>query len=90
MKRKQKNMKKKVPKLKSDKEAGKFLEQDLTDYMDLKKFQKTSFEFEPKTKKVNIRFPENLLKAVQKEANRQGIPYQKFIRKAVEESLPER
>lgn len=82
-------MKKKIPKLKSDKEAEKFLEKDLTDYMDLKNFQKVSFEFQPKTKKVNIRFPEKLLDAVRKEAKRQGIPYQKFIRQAVEHSLAE-
>lgn len=83
-------MKKKVPKLKSDKEAEKFLEKDLTDYLNLKNFQKVSFEFQPKNKKVNIRFPEKLLDAVRKEAERQGIPYQKFIRQAVEHSLADR
>ncbi|CAI2717054.1 CopG family antitoxin [Nitrospina watsonii] len=82
-------MKKKVPKLKSDKEAEEFLEKDVTDYLDLKNFQKVSFEFQPKTQKVNIRFPEKLLEAVRKEAKRQGIPYQKYIRQAVEHSLPE-
>lgn len=83
-------MKKKIPKLKSDKEAEEFLEKDLTDYMDLKSFQRVSFEFQPKTKKVNIRFPEKLLDAVRKEAKKQGIPYQKLIRQAVEHSLVER
>ena len=80
-------MKKSVPKFKSDEEAEKFLDQDLTDYIDLKKFKEVSFEFKPKTKKVNIRFPEELLDAVRAEAKRQGIPYQKFIRKAIEQSL---
>ena len=83
-------MKKKMPKLKNDKEAEEFLEKDLTDYLDLKNFQKVSFEFQPKTKKVNIRFSERLLEAVRQEAERQGIPYQKFIRQAVEHSLAER
>ena len=83
-------MKKKVPAFKSDKQAERFLEKDLTDYLDLKSFKKTSFEFQPKTKKVNIRFPEKLLDAVRKEAKRQGIPYQKYIRRAIELSLPER
>jgi len=83
-------MKKKVPKLKSDKEAEALLKKDLSGYMDLKNFQKISFEFQPKTKKVNIRFPEKLLDAVRKEAERQGIPYQKYIRQAVEHSLVER
>lgn len=43
-------MMKKVPKLKSDKEAEKLLEQDLTDYIDLKNFSQVRFEFLPKTK----------------------------------------
>ncbi len=83
-------MKKKIPKLKTDKQAEAFLEKDLSGYMDMKNFQKVSFEFQPKTKKVNIRFPEKLLDAVREEAKRQGIPYQKFIRQAVEHSLGER
>jgi len=80
-------MKKKVPKLKSDKEAQKFLDQDLTDSLDLKNFQRVSFEFQPKTKKISIRVSEELLEAVKKKAKRQKISYQKYIRKAVEESL---
>jgi len=83
-------MKKKLPKLKSDKEAEKFLDQDLTDYLDLKNFTPVQFEFLPKTKQVNLRFPEKLLTAVQKKAKQEGIPYQKYIRKAVEESLATR
>ncbi len=80
-------MKKKIPKFKSDKEAEKFLDQDLTDYLDLKNFQRVSFEFQPKTKKISIRVSEELLEAVKKKAKRQKISYQKYIRKAVEESL---
>ena len=78
---------KKVPELKSDKEAEEFLEQDLTDYIDLKNFNQVSFEFLPKTKKVNIRFPEQLLDAVRQKAKHEGMSYQKYIRRAVEESL---
>ena len=48
-------MKKKIPNFKSDKEAEDFLDQDLTDYLDLKNFNKVSFEFLPKDKKVNLR-----------------------------------
>ncbi len=80
-------MSKKVPKLKSDKEAEEFLEQDLTEYLDLDNFQKVHFEFLPKTKQVNLRFPEKLLTAVQKRAHKEGIPYQKYIRRAVEDAL---
>lgn len=80
-------MKKKVPKLKSDKEAEEFLDRDLTDYLNLKNFQRVSFEFQPKTKKISIRVSEDLLEAVKKKAKHQKISYQKYIRKAVEESL---
>ena len=55
-----------------------------------KNFTPVQFEFLPKTKQVNLRFPEKLLMAVQKKAKQEGIPYQKYIRKAVEESLATR
>jgi predicted DNA binding CopG/RHH family protein len=80
-------MTKKVPEFKSDKEAEDFLEQDLTDYIDLKNFSQVNFEFLPKDKKVNLRFPEPLLEAVRQRAKREGISYQKYIRMVVEESL---
>ena len=80
-------MKKKPPKFKSDKEVEQFLEQDLTDYIDPRKAQRVTFEFLPKTEKVNLRFPPELLFEVRKKASEQGVSYQKYIRKAVEESL---
>ncbi|MCA9467229.1 MAG: hypothetical protein KC643_17535 [Nitrospira sp.] len=83
-------MKKKVPKFKSDKEAADFLEQDLTDYINPRKDQRVTFEFLPKTEKVNLRFPPELLKEVRKKAARKGMSYQKYIRQAVEESLTTR
>ena len=79
--------KKKVPEFKSDKEAAEFLEQDLTDYLDLANFTEVSFEFLPKTKQVNLRFPEPLLAAVRQKAKQEGISYQRYIRRAVEKSL---
>ena len=80
-------MKKKIPNFKSDKEAEDFLDQDLTDYLDLKNFNKVSFEFLPKDKKVNLRLASPLLEAVRKKAKSEGISYQKYIRLAVERSL---
>lgn len=80
-------MKKKAPKFKSDREAENFLEQDLTDYIDPRKAQQVTFEFLPKTEKVNLRFPPELLTEVRKKAARKGMSYQKYIRQAVEESL---
>lgn len=49
-----------------------------------------TFEFLQKTEKVNLRFPPELLSEVRKKANKQGISYQKYIRKAIEESLTTR
>ncbi len=80
-------MKKKFPVLKTDKEAEDFLEQDLSDYLHAGNFKPMRFEFEPKNKSINLRLPENLLKAVQTRAKREGIPYQRFIRLTLERAL---
>ena len=80
-------MSKKIPRFKTDEEAGQFLEQDLTDYLDPKNFTPITFELLPKTKQVNLRFSSALLAAVRKQAMQEGISYQKFVRRAVEESL---
>jgi len=63
-------MKKKLPKFKSDKEIEQFLEQDLTDYIDPRNAQRVTFEFLPKTEKVNLRFPPELLSEVRKKGQR--------------------
>lgn len=86
MKKKSKNTGKKIPKFKSDSEAAAFLEQDLSD-LDFSQFKKVSFELHPKTCKVNMRFPEPLLEAVKRKAERKGISYQKYIRHVLEQSL---
>lgn len=80
-------MTKKVPRFKTDEEAEAFLEQDLTDYLDLGQFERASFEFLPKTERVNLRFSAPLLAAVRAKAKQAGISYQKYIRRVVEESL---
>jgi predicted DNA binding CopG/RHH family protein len=45
------------------------------------------FEFKPKDKSINLRIPKGLLKAVQSRAKRQGIPYQRYIRQALERAV---
>lgn len=80
-------MKKIFPTLSSDKEAERFVDEaDLSDY-DFSGFTPVRFEFLPKTKHVNLRFPEPLLQEVKARAKQEGIPYQRFIRLAVEKSL---
>jgi predicted DNA binding CopG/RHH family protein len=80
-------MKKRLPEIQSDQDAEALLKQDLSGYLSADNFTRVSFEFLPKTKKVNMRFPESLLAAVQKKAQQEGISYQKYIRRAVEKSL---
>jgi len=41
----------------------------------------------PKDKAVSLRLPERLLDAVRGAAKRQGVPYQRFIRMAIESAL---
>ncbi|RJF70694.1 BrnA antitoxin family protein [Rhodopseudomonas palustris] len=80
-------MKKKLPELKSDDEAEAFVaEADLTDY-DLSGLVTMQFELKPKNKSINLRLPEQLLSAVRKEAKIAGMPYQRFIRMALERAV---
>jgi len=79
-------MKKRVPKLKSDKEAETFLDQDLS-MLDFSQFRPVRFEFEKKTARVNMRLPQALLDAVKKRATSRKIPYQRFIREALEQAV---
>ncbi len=83
-------MKKKLPKLKSDREAEEFVAKaDLTDY-DLSGLRMARFEFQPKSERVNMRLPAPLLKAVKASAAKAGVPYQRFIRQALEAAVQPR
>ena len=78
---------KKLPRLKTDKAAEDFVaNSDLTEY-DLSDMRVVRFEFEPKTERVNMRLPRTLLKAVKARAAKQGIPYQRYIRQALENAI---
>ena len=80
-------MKRKLPRFKSDKEAEEFVEKaDLTEY-DLSGMRPFRFEFQPKTVRVNMRLPRLLLDAVRASAARVGVPYQRFIRQALEDAV---
>jgi predicted DNA binding CopG/RHH family protein len=83
-------MKKRLPKLKSDKEAEDFVvHSDLTQY-DLSGMRMVRFEFQPKDERVNMRLPKPLLEAVKKTAAAAGMPYQRFIRQALEAAVQHR
>jgi predicted DNA binding CopG/RHH family protein len=80
-------MKKRIPTFKSDKEAEAFVDTaDLTEY-DLSGARPVRFEFGKKGARVNMRMPEPLLEAVKSRARARGIPYQRFIREALEEAV---
>jgi predicted DNA binding CopG/RHH family protein len=80
-------MSRKLPVFKTDREAETFLDQDLSDYISAENFAPFQFEFKPKQKSVNLRISEELLNAVRAVAHRRGIPYQRYIRQALEASL---
>lgn len=80
-------MKKKLPKLRSDKEAEDFVATaDLTTF-DLSGFKPVQFEFAPKAARINMRLSDDLLKAIKVKAAKQGVPYQRFIRQALEKAV---
>jgi len=76
-----------IPTFNTDKEAEDFVaEADLSEY-DLSGGQVMRFELKPKDTSVNLRLPQQLLQAVRSRAARAGIPYQRFIRMALERAL---
>jgi predicted DNA binding CopG/RHH family protein len=80
-------MKKKLPILATDKEAEDFIENaDLTEY-DLSALIPIRFEFQPKERSITMRLSEPLLDAIKEQAWRSGIPYQRFIRQALENAV---
>jgi len=79
--------KKSLPNLTSDRAAEAFVESADLGEFDLSALTPHSFEFEPKSKQVNVRFPEALLAAVKARAEAQGMSYQRFIRKTLEAAV---
>ena len=80
-------MSKPLPKMTTDEEAEQFLDTDLSDYITPENFVPVTFEFLPKSERVNLRLSPELLTAVKQAAEQRGISYQKYIREAIELSL---
>ena len=78
--------KRKVPRLKTDRQAEAFLGQDLSN-LDFSQFQPVRFEFGKKDEQINMRVPKPLLAAVKARARARGIPYTRFIRETLEQAL---
>ena len=79
-------MKKKVPRLKTDRQAEAFLAQDLSN-LDFSQFKPARFEFEKKDEQINMRMPKPLLAAVKARAKERGIPYTRLIRETLERAM---
>ncbi len=78
---------KRLPELKTDREAEDFVANaDLTRY-DLSGFRPARFEFERKTARINMRLPQSLLDAVKARAEKRGVPYQRYIREILERAV---
>jgi predicted DNA binding CopG/RHH family protein len=77
------------PEFKTDAEAEAFVETaDLSEY-DFSEMKPMRFELKAKDKSVSLRLPEGLLNEVRTVAKRINIPYQRFIRIAIERALHE-
>jgi predicted DNA binding CopG/RHH family protein len=82
-------MKRAIPTFKTDEEAEHFVAtSDLTQY-DISGGEFVRFELRPKDKSVHLRLPGQLLDAVRSHAKRAGMPYQRFIRMALERAVQE-
>ncbi len=79
-------MKKKIPRLKTDRQAEAFLAQDLST-LDYSQFKPSRFEFEKKDEQINMRVPKQLLAAVKARAKVRGIPYTRLIRETLEQAM---
>jgi predicted DNA binding CopG/RHH family protein len=83
-------MKKPIPTFKTDKQAEDFVATADLSQFDLSGGQVMRFEMKRKDKTVNLRLPEQLLDAVRQRATSAGIPYQRFIRMALERAVQTR
>ncbi|WP_306118614.1 MULTISPECIES: BrnA antitoxin family protein [unclassified Roseitalea] len=77
------------PRFETDEEAERFVDEaDLSEY-DFSGFRPVRFELRRKDRQISIRLPEDMLAAVKERARKRDIPYQRFIREAIERALAE-
>lgn len=75
-----------VPRMTTDEELEDFVAQDLSD-LDFSAFRPMPHELGSKDARVNMRLPRGQLERVKAEAQRRGIPYQRFMRELLERGL---
>ena len=80
-------MKKKIPTFKNDRTAAAFVDKAILTQYDLSGAQLVRFETKPKDKSINLRLPKELYDAVRQRAAHADLPYQRFIRLALERAI---
>jgi predicted DNA binding CopG/RHH family protein len=76
-----------LPPLLTDEEAERFTDEaDLSEY-DLSGFKPVRFEFQKKEGRLNMRLPQEQLRALKAVAEREGIPYTRLARQFIEEGI---
>lgn len=86
MKAKSKSLKR-LPHLASNRAAEHFVaDGDLARY-ELSGMRLVKYELAPKEARINMRLPGALLDAVKDAARKQGMPYQRFVRQALESAV---
>jgi predicted DNA binding CopG/RHH family protein len=79
--------KKKIPTFKTDRAAAAFVDRADLSHYDLSGAQLVRFEIKRKGRSINLRLSEELFDAVRKRAAHAGLPYQRFIRLALEHAV---
>jgi predicted DNA binding CopG/RHH family protein len=80
-------MKRKIPAFQNDSDAETFVEAADLSAFDLSGATMVRFELQPKDKSINLRMPMSLFDAVRAEAQRAGLPYQRYIRLMLERAV---
>lgn len=82
VKKKEKSMKKPIPKFKTEEEEREFwVTHDSADYLNWEKAKPTFFSnLKPSTKTISLRLTESMLESLKTLANKRDVPYQSLIK----------
>ncbi len=85
------NVKKKVPKFKTEDEERKFwASQDSTEYVDWAKAKRVVLsKLKPSVKTISLRLPESMLEELKLIANKRDVPYQSLMKMFLAERIEE-
>ena len=80
---------KKIPQFKNEDAEREFWSRhDSTDYIDWSKAKRLRLpNLKPSAKSISLRLPESLLEEIKRNANRQDIPYQSYLKIVLHEGM---